>query len=142
MPRRTKHALTAEVFEAAGRYMLTQEEVGALHNVSGERVCQILKENPAFREAYERGMAGCKAGLRKKAIEMAMAGNVTAIIWATKNVLGWADKNETKSERTVNVKTRYVAEWGRRPDELGDAFIERRQISDGDIIDGEVADDD
>jgi hypothetical protein len=110
MPTPRKQALRPDTFYAAGHLGLNQTEVGQLHGVSERRVRQLL-EIEANRVAYERGKAEIKTKLVKKVIELAEAGNITACIWAMKNMAGWTDKSETRTEKTENINVRWIAAW-------------------------------
>jgi hypothetical protein len=50
-----------------------------------------------FSEYRDKKMAGVRLGLVTKALDMAMGGNVTMMIFCLKNVCGWADKTEINS---------------------------------------------
>jgi transcriptional antiterminator len=39
-------------------------------------------------------------------------GNISAMIWMSKNVLGWSDKVEQKTEVKAEQEIVYTAEWG------------------------------
>ena len=47
-----------------------------------------------FKESYDHGKDKCKASLRRKQYELAMAGNPTMLVWLGKNLLGQSDKME------------------------------------------------
>lgn len=54
-----------------------------------------------FRRAYDKGFGRLKISLRRQQIESAKGGNVSMLIWLGKQLLGQADKHETKQEATV-----------------------------------------
>lgn len=68
----------------------------------------------SFAEYQVQRQAPGKMSLRRKLFEMAQNGNMTALIWLSKNHLGMADKVEQKNEMVVsgNLDVTYVAEWG------------------------------
>ena len=45
-----------------------------------------------FKELYLHGKDKCKASLRRKQYELAMAGNPTMLVWLGKNLLGQIDR--------------------------------------------------
>lgn len=54
-----------------------------------------------------------KMSLRRKMWEMALNGNVSLLIWLSKNELGMTDKVEEKKEIKAEVQQiEYVAKWG------------------------------
>lgn len=54
-----------------------------------------------------------KMSLRRKMWEMALNGNVSLLIWLSKNELGMSDKVEEKKEVNAKVESvEYVAHWG------------------------------
>lgn len=53
-----------------------------------------------------------KMSLRRKMWELALNGNVTLLIWLSKNELGMSDKVEEKTEVQAKVEqVEYVASW-------------------------------
>lgn len=54
-----------------------------------------------FRRSYDKGFGRLKISLRRQQIESAKGGNVSMLIWLGKQLLGQADKHETKQEATV-----------------------------------------
>ena len=67
---------------------LTQIECAAVLSCSPDTIQR------RHAEAYLLGLNMCKGSLRRKQYEMAMAGNVTALIWLGKNLLDQSDKQE------------------------------------------------
>jgi hypothetical protein len=53
-------------------------------------------QQPEFREAYDRGLGNLHMSLKRKQVEMALAGDRTMLIWLGKNYLGQSDKLDTK----------------------------------------------
>lgn len=51
-----------------------------------------------FSEYHKKHSAGGKRSLRRMLFDAAEKGNVTAQIWLSKNLLGYSDKQEIKSE--------------------------------------------
>lgn len=50
-----------------------------------------------FGDAYAKGRENGKASLKRKMWETAMGGNVTMMIWLSKQMLGYTDKQETNT---------------------------------------------
>ena len=51
-------------------------------------------EAASFADYYKKMSAGGKISLRRKQMQIAMAGNVTMLIWCGKQFLGQKDKHE------------------------------------------------
>lgn len=111
MPRKSTEADPA-VFEVAGAAFMPQIELAAFLGVSQATVSRMMAK-PEYRIAYDRGMAAKKLALRQKQIERALDGSDTALIWVGKNILGQADKAETKIDQTTKTVTKYEAVWGK-----------------------------
>jgi len=59
-----------------------------------------------------------KMSLRRKMWEMALNGNVSLLIWLSKNELGMSDRVEEKTEVKAQVQQiEYVATWGGKTEE-------------------------
>ena len=67
---------------------LTTAEIAAVLECSPD----TLERN--YAEEMAEGKSKCKASLRRKQYELAMAGNPTMLIWLGKNMLGQSDKTE------------------------------------------------
>lgn len=63
-------------------------------NVSRDTIIRRLKEDydMTFAEYHELRLMRTATKLQQKAIEMALAGNATMMIFSLKNLAGWADK--------------------------------------------------
>lgn len=86
------------------------EALGALGCHMGE-VATIMQCSPDsiekdYRQEYETGFSRMKMSLRRKQIELAMAGNATMLVWLGKQYLGQTDKQETvdKTPRPVIIE--------------------------------------
>jgi hypothetical protein len=51
---------------------------------------------PEFAQAYERGLGNLHMSLKRKQVEMALAGDRTMLIWLGKNYLGQRDNLDSK----------------------------------------------
>jgi len=142
--------LTPAFIFACGKIMCTQEEIGDLCGLSQPQVCARIHGDPELEEAYRRGQATAKQSLRRIQFKNALAGNVVAGIWLSKQHLGMSDKQETHETHDLNVNVQYIARWGGNPGELPaaaepDAFDDpdaSNDPDDPDTIDGELAPED
>lgn len=112
MQRPTTRNLTPDFVYDLGSIGCTQEEIGQLCGVSQPRISQVFSAFPELKEAWEQGLAVAKVSLRRAQMKKAVESeNVVAQIWLGKQMLGQADKTETKSEHT-DVQVRFIARWG------------------------------
>ena len=77
-------------------------DVTELLNVSSdtiERYCR--KHGMTFAEYRNKKMAKTRMTLTQKALEMALNGNATMMIFSLKNLCGWADMPDTAPEDTT-----------------------------------------
>ena len=130
--------LTPAFVFACGKIMCTQEEIGDLCGLSQPQVCARIHDDPELAEAYRRGQATAKQSLRRIQFKNALAGNVVAGIWLSKQHLGMSDKAETHDVHDLNVTVRYVAKWGGSPGELAGAPQPDGPDSE-DVIEGEIS---
>ena len=100
------------MFEVAGAAFMPQVELASFLGVSQPTISRMMAK-PEYRIAYERGQSQTKLALRQKQIEKALGGDVTSLIWVGKNILGQADKAETKIDQTTKTVTKYEAVWGK-----------------------------
>ena len=77
----------------------TQREIAAWFKISKPTVERHLR-NPRLREMFERGHAAFDLSIRRKQAELAMAGNVTMLIWLGKQRLGQRDEIAVSDEST------------------------------------------
>jgi hypothetical protein len=74
----------------------TQEEIASVLNTSVkalERACE-RDHKVKFADYVAKKADGGKMSLRRQMWRKIEDGNVTMLIWASKNLLGWSDKNE------------------------------------------------
>jgi hypothetical protein len=83
------------------RIMIDPKEVEALsgHGCTVEEICTKLKISRdtlyrKYRTALKEGAFIRNRSLRRKMYETAMGGNVTMMIWLSKQFLGYRDKQE------------------------------------------------
>lgn len=86
----------------------TQEEMASVVGVSVDTL------HRRYAEQIKSGRDEGKMSLRRKMWELALSGNVSLLIWLSKNELGMSDKVEEKKEVKAKVEAiEYVAEWGK-----------------------------
>jgi hypothetical protein len=87
MPARKVEIDEAELTKLAS-FGLTQAECAVILGCSPDTIQR------RYAEAYFEGLENAKSSLRRKQFELAVAGNVTMLIWLGKNLLGQSDKQE------------------------------------------------
>lgn len=86
----------------------TQEEMASVVGVSVDTL------HRRYAAQIKSGRDEGKMSLRRKMWELALSGNVSLLIWLSKNELGMSDKVEEKKEVKAKVEAiEYVAEWGK-----------------------------
>lgn len=100
----------------------THREVAAWFDIPPSTLTSRIKRNP-LKAVWEKGQARGNIALRRAMYQAAVSGNVTAQIWLSKNLLGMADKVETKNEE----RTSFVVELPppMSPKDWSDAFAPR-----------------
>jgi hypothetical protein len=82
-----------EIVEGLGRIGATAAEIAYVLPASQSTIEHRLADPESdFHKAYRKGQALLKASLRRKQIGVAMAGNVTMLIWLGKQHLGQQDR--------------------------------------------------
>ncbi len=93
----------------------TDEEMAPALGVSIEWMRQRKAADPDFLDAYEKGWQELKRSLRRRMIEVANSNErnaATMLIWLSKNILGWTDRQEFggKGGGPIEVKVVYGRE--------------------------------
>jgi hypothetical protein len=89
-----------------GASRLACEEIMQVSHDTIER--NIRKEHGlTFAEYREKKMQKTVLKLVEKAVDKALAGDNTMLIWTLKNLAGWADKNETLISELKPVQLKY-----------------------------------
>lgn len=103
---RPKKEIDALEFEKLCALHCTLSDVAGWFNCSEDTVYRFCKENYnlTFAEAQRKHSAPAKVSLRRVMYEKAMGGNVTMMIWLSKQYLGMTDKVESVVESTENKK--------------------------------------
>lgn len=69
------------------------------------------KHNMTFTEYHNLKMQHTATKLQQKAIEMALKGNTTMMIFALKNLAKWSDKVETETRQEMIVKSFEIVDY-------------------------------
>ena len=92
MPNSKTSRIDPEKVIACAAVGLTQWEVAAIMGCSHDTI------HRKFQAEFDLGKAKACASVRRKQIELAMAGNPTMLVWLGKNMLGQSDKMEHTGE--------------------------------------------
>lgn len=72
-------------------------DISAELEISERTLRRYKAVNPLLDRAYQKGVARMHQSLRSKQYKLAMAGNVTMLIWLGKNELEQSDKKDLRS---------------------------------------------
>jgi hypothetical protein len=91
-----KKELEYKALNALLQFKVTKKFCADYLNISEDTIERRLRDdhNMTFKEYHEFKMGRTAVGLQQKAIDMAMKGHPTMLIFALKNVAGWSDKIE------------------------------------------------
>lgn len=93
-------------FEKLCAIQCTQTEIAEFFDISVDtldrHLKRIYKEN--FAEIFKKKSSKGKISLRRKMFETAMNGNVTMMIWLSKQFLGYTDKIDQKNDTQISGK--------------------------------------
>jgi len=81
------------------------DQLGVSEDVLEKRL--RVEKNCTFREYRETKMSGTRVALARKAVKMALDGNVTMLIFCLKNLCGWTDQhfqNTSQSQQVIQLK--------------------------------------
>lgn len=103
---RPKKEIDVENFEKLCGLHCTLSDIAGWFNCSEDTIYRFCKEqyDSTFAEAQRKHAAPAKVSLRRAMYEKAMGGNVTMMIWLSKQYLGMTDKVESVVESTENKK--------------------------------------
>lgn len=95
MPQPKKH-LDYGRLDALLQFKVTVDFCADYLGVSRDTIFRRVKEDHGmtFGEYHKLKMQGTATKLQQKAIELALKGNPTMMIFALKNMAGWTDKQE------------------------------------------------
>jgi len=113
---RPKIVFDLDLVERLGGLNATLAEMGTLLCCSHDVIQRQMKgEDSQFRVAFEKGKAKLQTSLKRKLVQQALENNnVVSLIFALKNVCGYADKQEVNMEHSGQVVTsekQLVTQW-------------------------------
>lgn len=96
-----------EQLAAFCRLKPTLEDTAAFFKCNPRSIERIIKNNTGltFIEFRSQNMVHTRHGLIRKAIQKAMAGDNTMLIWTMKNLCGWTDKVEQSTTHKIEDST-------------------------------------
>ena len=77
---------------------MSRGQIGAYFGITGQRVGQLIKENPDLEEAFESGLAVGINRASNKLMELIEAGNIVAILFYLKCQAGWMEQQYVKDK--------------------------------------------
>lgn len=89
--------ISLEKLESLCELGCTNKEIAAHFGVS-ERLVELRRAKDDFRNAIDRGVSRANISLRRKQLELALAGDKTMLIWLGKQRLGQSDRLETSND--------------------------------------------
>lgn len=92
----------AEV-ERLARGGLANKAIASKLGIARQSLETLRQRDPRVDEAFERGRAGLEVEVVDLLLQQGRNGNTTALIWLSKNRLGWRDNPAVQAEQ-VNVQ--------------------------------------
>ena len=112
---RPKIVFDLDLVERLGGLNATLAEMGTLLGCSHDVIQRQMKEeNSEFRVSYEKGKAKLQTSVKRKLVQQALENNnVVSLIFALKNVCGFADRAEVNVEHSGQVinEKQLVVQW-------------------------------
>ncbi len=111
---RPRKVIDWEQFDKLCHMHCTLIEISEWFNVSEDTIERAVKREfkLTFAEHYKRKSGRGKMSLRRSMWEAVGRGNITMMIWLSKQHLGFADKVEEAQTTNSTVNVVYEAEWG------------------------------
>ena len=97
------NTLNIEKIKSYAEVGCTYEEIAALIGVTADWLQREAKKDGNLEEALIVGSNNMKESIRRAQVKLALTGHPGMLIWLGKQFLGQSDKQESKSETTVNV---------------------------------------
>jgi hypothetical protein len=119
--RKVANTLDLKKLRAWAEVGCTLEEIAGLLGITPEYLRELKRTDYAIEEAILTGCANLKQSLRSVQVREAMRGNPTMLIWLGKQLLGQSDKQEVKTDHTINIT-------------LQEAMRELRDLSKDDLL--------
>lgn len=85
---RPKKVIDYELVSKLASIHCTQEEVASVIGFNRK----VFERDKKIKEVYDDGILKGKSSLRRKQMELALAGNVSMLVWLGKQILGQTDK--------------------------------------------------
>lgn len=104
----TKKELDWRTLDGILQFNATKKMCAEILAVSEDVIERRIRElyNQTFTDYKDAKMGKVKIKLQQKAIELALAGNVTMLIFCLKNLCGWADRIEQDiSTKTIDTQS-------------------------------------
>ena len=102
-PRSRANMLDLKKIRSWAEVGCTRDEIAALLNVDQGWLDDQITKDGDLEEAILTGCANMKQSLRSVQVRLALSGHPSMLIWLGKQYLGQSDKQESKTETTVNV---------------------------------------
>lgn len=106
----TKVEINYDKLDALLQFKVTKRFCAEYLGVSEDAIDRRLKEEKGmtFGEYHASKMERTAVKLQQKAIEMAIAGDRTMLIFSLKNLAGWSDKIEQETNlKNIEIKLAY-----------------------------------
>ncbi len=100
---RKKAALDPVQLEKLCMMQCPLAEIAAWFGVATKTIERRAKE-PKFAELLERGKQKGRIAIRRALMDQVQKGNMTAIIWAGKNILGYRDSVDAQISGSIEIK--------------------------------------
>lgn len=112
---RPKKVIDEELLGKLASIQCTYEEMSLILEVS---VDTLERRYAGF---IMQKKEGGKTQIRRGLFQLALSGNLGALIWLSKNHLGMSDRAEQKIEHKGAVDVTYAAQWGNKSEPTDDA---------------------
>lgn len=102
---RPKKEINWQALDAVLQFGATLEDAAEIVGVHTDTLARKIKKEHdcTFTEYRDKKMSKIRYNLRKKQYDVAMAGNVSMLIWLGKNMLGQTDKQEIAQNTTIQM---------------------------------------
>jgi len=99
---RPRKVLDIELMEKLAYLNCTYEELASVANCSVDTIRREMRRNPTFSEAVLKGKAEGNISLKRQLRQMALNGNIAALIFDLKNSCGYSDKTTAQIDHNVS----------------------------------------
>ena len=98
---RPRKVLDIELMEKLAYLNCTYEELASVANCSVDTIRREMKRNATFSEAVLKGKAEGNISLKRQLRQMALNGNIAALIFDLKNSCGYSDRTTAQIDHNV-----------------------------------------